>query len=284
MQRLRPTRRPLFGAALLLLILGSALLAACGDDDGNKTASATPQDYYLALGDSIAFGYQPGKADNAPPTAFDSGYVDLLAAQLRKLAPKIQAVNYGCPGESTVTFTKGGCPWLGQGLKLHDAFRGSQLKAAESFLRAHPDQVSPITVTLWGNDVAPLSQKGKGAPRAIAAVAARLNTILKQLRAAAPDSEIIVTGAWNPEADQLARTQPLYRSLDSAIARAAAASNAHVAQMFPVFNGSGSARAQRARLCAQSFICSQGDVHPTDAGYRAMADAFMAASGYQAKQ
>ncbi len=286
MQRPRSTQRPLFAAAMVLLTLGSAVLAACGDDSNDKqTASATPGSYYLALGDSIAYGFQPDKANaGARPSDFDTGYVDLFAAQLRKLSPKIQVVNYGCPGETTVTFTRGGCPWLAEGNKLHDTFRGSQLKAAESVIKAHPGEVSPITVTLWGNDLAPLSAKGKGAPRAIASVAARLNVALQRLRAAAPDAEIIVTGAWNPEADQLKKTEPLYRSLDTAIARAAAKSGAHVANTFAVFNGSGSVRAQRARLCARSFICSQGDVHPTDAGYRAMADAFMTASGYEQKQ
>ena len=74
-------------------------------------------------------------------------------------------------------------------------------------------QVSPITLTLWGNDLAPLSAKGRRAPRAIASFASRFNSILRQLRSAAPTAEIIVTGAWNPEADQLRPTRPLYRSL-----------------------------------------------------------------------
>jgi len=100
---------------------------------------------------------------------------------------------------------------------------------------------------------------------------------------AAPTAEIIVTGAWNPEADALKQIEPLYRSLDAAIARAASASRARVANMFAAFNGSGNIRAQRGRLCALSFICAKGDPHPTDAGYRAMADAFMAASGYPRK-
>jgi hypothetical protein len=38
-----------------------------------------------------------------------------------------------------------------------------------------------------------------------------------------------------------------------------------------------------ALLCALTFFCSKGDPHPTDAGYRAMADAFVAASGYPRK-
>jgi lysophospholipase L1-like esterase len=284
MQRLRTTRFPPFTAATLGLILASAVLAGCGGDDsgdGKETASAAPQSYYLALGDSMTYGFQPDKANpETPPSAFDTGYVDVFAARLRKLSPKIQVVNYGCPGETTVTFTRGGCPWLGEGQKLHDAFRGSQLEAALSVLRAHPGEVSPITLALWGNDVLPLSQKGKRAPAAIASVASRLTTILRRLRAAAPDAEIVAIGAWNPEADQLKQAQPLYSSLDAAIARAAAASRAHVANMFAVFSPPGNVRTQRARLCALSFICSKGDPHPTDAGYRAMAGAFMAASGY----
>jgi lysophospholipase L1-like esterase len=284
MQRLRWPQRPLFAAAMVLLILGSAVLAACGGDDAGddkQTASPSPRSYYLALGDSIAYGFQPDKAHAAPPSAFDTGYVDVFAARLRRLSPKIHVVNYGCPGETTVTFTRGGCPWLAEGNKLHDAFRGSQLNAAQSVLRAHPGQVSPITLTLWGNDLAPLSEKGKRAPSAIASVASRLNSILQRLRAGAPTAEIIVTGAWNPEADQLKQAEPLYRSLDAAIARAAAAARARVAKTFAVFNPPGSVRTQRTRLCALSFICSKGDVHPTNAGYRAMADAFIAASGYQ---
>ena len=242
-----------------------------------------PQRYYLALGDSIAYGFQPTKA-NAPPSAVDTGYVGLFAARLRKLSPKLRVVNYGCPGESTVTFTRGGCDWLKHGGKLHDPFRESQLEAAKRFLRAHPGKVSPITVTLWGNDLPlPLSQHAKRAPRAIASFGWRLTSILKQLRATAPTSEIIVTGAWNPEADLLAQVEPLYRSVDMVIKRSATATRARVANMFAALDGTGNVKAQQARLCSLTFYCSKGDPHPTDAGYRAMADAFMTASGYPRK-
>jgi lysophospholipase L1-like esterase len=265
--------------ALVLALPGAAAVAK---STSPRPVYQPPQSYYLALGDSIAYGIQPTKAKpGARPSDFDTGYVDLLAARLQKLSPKIQVVNYGCPGESTVTFTRGGCPALDDGIKLHDAFRGSQLEAALSFLRAHRGQVSPITLTLWGNDLLPLSQKGKRAPSAIAAFASRFDSILRQLRGAAPSAEIIVSGAWNPEVDRLAQAEPLYRSLDAAIARVAAAARARVANIFAAFNPPGNARAKKARLCRLSFFCSKGDPHPTDAGYRAMADAFMAASGYR---
>ena len=61
------------------------------------------------------------------------------------------------------------------------------------------------------------------------------------------------------------------------------ASRARVANIFAVFNPPGNVRTQQARLCSLTFFCSKGDPHPTDAGYRAMADAFMAASGYPRK-
>ena len=129
-------RRPLFGAAMVLGLAVAVVLALPGtaavvSQNGhavsryvlksparNATLGAArstaprpvyrpPQRYYLALGDSIAYGFQPDKANAAPPSAFDNGYVDLFAARLRKLSPKIQVVNYGCPGESTVTFIRG---------------------------------------------------------------------------------------------------------------------------------------------------------------------------------
>src|SRR4029450_10633661 len=103
---------------------------------------------------------------------------------------------------------------------LPPPLRGPQLKAALSFLRAHPGQVSPVTVTLWGAELAPISQLGKRAPAAIASFGSRFTTILHRLRAAAPTAQIIVTGAWNPEADRLTKTEALYRSVDKTIARA----------------------------------------------------------------
>jgi lysophospholipase L1-like esterase len=267
----------------LLLALAAALLVAtrtATSGTSERPVYQPPQSYYLALWDSMAYGFQPTKKPGASPALFHTGYVDVFAARLRTLSPKIQVVNYGCPGESTVTFVGGSCPGLADGFKLHDPFRGPQLEAVKSFLRAHPGQVSPITLTLWGGDLAPLSAQGKRAPKAIAAFGSRFAAILKQLRAAAPAAEIIVSGAWDPEADRLAQTESLYRSVDWAIERAAAASRVRVANMFAALNGPGNVERQKARLCTLTFFCSKGDPHPTNAGYRAMANAFFAASGY----
>lgn len=263
----------LTGVTLTLAVLASAAGGA-----------PSPKNYYLALGDSIAYGVQPTQA-KPTPSASRSGYVEILAARLRKLSPQLEVVNYGCPGESTVTFARGGCPAFADRIKLHDPFRGPQLKAALSFLRAHPDDVSPITVTLYGNDWLPVllgTCRGKVAcarsrgPREAAALGTRLTSIMRQLRAAAPDAEIIVTGAWNPDPRQLASLKPTYATFERSIARAATASQSRIAPMLPVFNPPGKGQS---RLCSLTFICSKGDPHPTDAGYRAIADAVWRASG-----
>ena len=119
MQPLRGRAR-LVGLVLLGLILTSALVVA------GRGATA-PQRYYLALGDSIAYGIQPTKLKpGARPSDFRTGYVDVVAARLRKASPGLQVVNYGCPGESTWTFVDGHCPWLDKVQPLHDPWKGNE--------------------------------------------------------------------------------------------------------------------------------------------------------------
>jgi lysophospholipase L1-like esterase len=277
-------------AKILTGILGLVLLTALGASAASGPVYRAPQAYYLALGDSMAYGIQPAKVSaGLPPSGFHTGYVDVFAARLRALAPKIRVVNYGCPGESTKTFVDGGCPWLAERKRLHDAFKGSQLEAALAFLRAHSGQVSPITLTLWGNDLfEEFSPACKGdlvcirshASAGLARFSSRLASIVNRLRAAAPKAEIILTGAWNFDVQHLLQTDPLFRSIDATIARVAAAEKARVAKMYPVFSPVGNPAGAKARICALTFICSKGDPHPTDAGYRARAAAFLAASGY----
>ena len=253
-------------AGALCAISLAAPLALAGTE---RPAGRSPAAYYLALGDSMAFGFQPTKATKPPskldPAAFRTGYVDVFAAQLRKLSPTIRVINYGCPGETTVTFAKGGCDWLKGGGKLHNAFRGSQLKAAEAFLRAHPGKVSPITVTLWGADLAPLSAAGKSAKSSIAAFASRFTPILARLRAAAPNAEIIVERSVEPGGRQAGEGRaplPLGRCGHRGDRRRnRAPGRGHVRGA----NGPGNFKAQKARICSLTFYCPEGTtrIRPT---------------------
>jgi lysophospholipase L1-like esterase len=269
------------GKALLTTVLSGSLLLAWPAD------AAGAGHYYLALGDSVAFGLQPTVPDGAPASAFRSGYADVVARRLRADAPELRAVNLSCPGETTSTFVSGGCPWQAAGRPLHRPFAGSQLGAALAFLRAHRGRVSPITLTLWSNDASAVVDAcgdriaciRARAPAALATFSAHLTGILRRLRAAAPGAAIVVTGDWNTDVGRLRQTDPLARELDRAIARSAAATGARFAETFPLFNPRGPLGAETGRICTLTFICSEGDGHPTDAGYRAIAGAVLAALG-----
>ena len=269
---------------VLAVTLGTATAATASASPPARLAP--PKSYYLALGDSIAYGFQTTKAlAGLPPQAFNTGYADLFAAQLRAW---IATINYSCPGESTTTFLLP-CIWKTSGHALHNDYAGSQLGAALAFLAGHRGKVSPITLSLNGNDAndflltcppRDLACLQAGAPAAIAAYQARLTAILRQLRAAAPDAEIIVVGAYDPNVGAFAFADPLFSQLNQAQQAAAAAVRARFSNPFPVFNPQGDPTAETTAICALTLLCSQGDGHPSDAGYQAVAGIVWAASGY----
>src|SRR5205809_7187621 len=97
-------------AKILAGVLGLALLTALAASAASGPVYRAPQAYYLALGDSIAYGFQPAKASaGLPPARFRTGYVDVFAARLRALAHKTRVVNYGCTAESNDTVIQAGC-------------------------------------------------------------------------------------------------------------------------------------------------------------------------------
>jgi lysophospholipase L1-like esterase len=248
-----------------------------------------PKSYYLALGDSVTYGFQAWKwRAGLPPSAFNTGYVDDFAVRLRQIRPDITIGNYGCPGETTMTFVTGPCGWRESGEQLHDDFSGSQLQAALAFLRAHRGQVSPITLTLWGNDVRLFNDYCKNdpacilglAPGFIAQLSSNLSTIVEQLRSEAPDAEIIVTGAWDSFLGAFDLADPLFLALNASIAQNTASKRARFADPFPIFNPQGSVDAETQAICTLTLLCTLGDSHPSDAGYQALANVAFDVSGY----
>jgi lysophospholipase L1-like esterase len=279
-------------AALLTLFGANSALASTPSNASPAPRFSPPGRYYLALGDSLAFGYQQARFDanlpaGEPPTAFNTGYVDDFASQLAGVQPTIQTVNDSCPGETSDSFIHGGCPYTIQPfLALHNSYSGSQLHAAVAFLQSHSGAVSPITVDIGSNDfnglIATCGLSGRscletGAPAILSQYSVNLSQILAALRSAAPQSEIIVMQYYNPytlvqsASDRIAATQ------NSVIAATAATYRAKVADAYTPFNVTAP---QPQTLCTLSLICSQGDIHPSDAGYAVIAGQFWASSGY----
>jgi lysophospholipase L1-like esterase len=102
-------------------------------------ARADEATYYVAVGDSLSVGAQPGKG----PT--NEGYTDNLYAALKARHPGLRLVKLGCGGETTSTMMNGGiCTYR----------EGSQLKAAEAFLKQHQGRVRYVTLDIGANDTA----------------------------------------------------------------------------------------------------------------------------------
>jgi len=277
-------------AALRSAVVFLALAISTGEIAGQSaTRFNPPKRFYLALGDSLAFGFQFDKFNanvpSVPASIFATGYVDNLAGMLGKIRPGITTVNYGCPVETTVTFIQGGCVYTTIGFPLHDPYDGSQLSAALVFLHDHRGQVSPITLNLGTNDLnaltvlcgADVSCYFANGPAVLDRIATNLHYILSQLRAAAPDAEIITFTSYDVASLFDARLAQLNQAFNSVVVTTAAQSSVRVADVFGAFNGG----PQPATLCALTFICTPlADSHPTDLGYEAIARQIWVASDY----
>lgn len=280
--------RLLIGIAVLALVLGESPAAA------STIKFNPPKDYYLSLGDSLAFGYQRDLLESElvagtyTPTDFP-GFTYRFGSTMQAVDPGLTIVDFGCPGETTVSYTVG-CAFQDV-LPLHDGYPGiSQEQAALAFLKAHHGAVGPITMSLGVNDVTPLltacapSFATTCVAPPIIAMGQRLGAILSKLRAAAaPNTEIIVLEYYDPYfvtplgamADQLA----LF--LDSQIALAAGSAGARLANVFPIINSTGAPLgSEAANVCYFTLMCPGGDIHASDGGYAAIASVFWSASGY----
>ncbi len=237
-----------------------------------------PKPYYLALGDSLAFGYQPD-------LNWDEGYVQDYYANLQQHHVS-NLTNYGCLGETSVTMIAGGCPYK---YVLHNYYWEPQLTAALAFLHAHPGQVSPVTLDMGANDVLPdinittctVSARWSSD---LATLQHNLNTIiLPQLKAA-----MTIHGQWTGDLVMMNYYDPFIKAcpqdvsyvsqLNSVIASAANGVGAHLVN---VFNAYGGTTSMASNICTYTWICSIfSDIHPKTAGYQVIANAIEAATGY----
>jgi lysophospholipase L1-like esterase len=97
-------RGRLIGCSAVLTVALAALVIA----PAAANAIAPPTTTYLALGDSISFGYTAEKFNlhfpNESPSYFEEGFTNYFTYQLKKateIGKSIRLVNDGCPGETS---------------------------------------------------------------------------------------------------------------------------------------------------------------------------------------
>lgn len=265
-------------AILLGLCVSVALImpGAASARTAHATGFVGPKSYYLALGDSLAFGYQPN-------LTFSQGYTDDFNANLKTHGTKY-FTNMGCPDETSTTFMKGGCPYW----YLRKTFySGSQLNAALSFIKGHAGKVSPVTLDIGANDVLPDINKSDCSISStwqtdLATFNTNFVSILKQLSTAlGGKGDLLVMNYYDPYQNVCATSNPNVLTdlqlMNSNIQADTAGTSAHVVDVFSAFG----ATTPNPNICAYTWMCSSyNDIHPTQTGYGVIAQAFEATAGY----
>lgn len=267
-------------------------LAACGGNDGAaKAVAPSPSGTYLALGDSVPFGYrgQPSGQDYTRASDF-TGYPELVG---KKLGLKV--VNATCPGETTASFLdvtaqSNGCEntvhasvGYRSAYPLHVHYGSvdqSQLDFAVQTLQRTKD-VSLVTLQLGANDAFVCQQTTEDQCVSEAGTMAQtVQTNLEHILTALRDQggyrgKVVVVTYYSMEytPGAIAATQ----LLDGAIAAAAQAEGATVADGFAAFRAG--AMKEGGDPTAAGLVI-QGDVHPTAKGQQLLAGAVEKAAGH----
>ena len=258
-------------------------------EDPPTYGSTAPGRTYLALGDSVPFGF----IGNAPTLYPDPdnfvGYPELIAEDLR-----LRLLNASCPGETTASFIditaqSNGCenslqsPTIGyrDRFPLHVDYEGSQLDYALEVLEEAP-RVRLVTLQLGANDAFLCQGTGQCSTLAgIQALAARvqenLDTILSTLRDEGDyrGRIVVVTYYALNYADPVGVAG--VQILNQAITAAALANGAVVADGFGAFQAHA---LQAGGSSVAAGLVYPGDVHPTPEGQRLLATAVEQALGH----
>jgi lysophospholipase L1-like esterase len=283
-----------------VLALGAATVLAtvsCGsDEDGAAESSAsaassspTEGGTYLALGDSVPFGYRGGEANTEYQEAANfHGYPETVGDELG-----LDVLNAACPGETTASFLdvtapSNGCengPTLPAGFRtvypLHVDYASpqqSQLDYAVQTLKARSD-VELVTLQIGANDA--FRCQATTADKCTTELVGVVDTVGKNVATALGalrndagyDGKIVVVSYYSldyTDATTTAGTQ----LLNTALTHAATAADAELANGFDEFKPE--AEAAGGSSIAAGLVLPN-DVHPSEDGQRLLTDAVMSA-------
>jgi lysophospholipase L1-like esterase len=270
-------------ATLIVSVLHTGVASARAGEGGSVS--------YLALGDSVAFGYQPNT--DGPTT----GYVGRVWRTFRHRTPGLELRNVSCPGETTRSIITGN-------RSLCHYAAGSQLDEAVSFLDAHPGEVAFITIDIGSNDLVDRCLGDGGLIDMACTVdllprmQRRLLHIVDALGAVAPGVPIVgmtyynpFLGVWGivPGGHALARAdQRAWAVMNAGLADAYIEAGAAVADVAATFRiddftdtvivpGVGRTPVNAAIACRWTWFCSPRffpDPHPNPKGYAKIARTF----------
>ncbi len=274
-ERLFPVRRvflPFSLAFVFVLLVAPSVLAS------PRVSLVGPKQRYLALGDSLAFGYQPD-------INYDDGYANDFYNNLQSQGVN-KIANLSCPGESSTTMINGGCPYP---LLRKFPYIGSQLNAALSYLTHYPGQVSPVTLDVGSDDITSDINTSTCVinTKKFASDLATLDANLTQTILPKLHNALVVNGKRTGDLIMMNYYDP-YQNLCPNTVSYMQVFNQHLARdvngygsIADVFSAFGGVTAPNTHICSYTWECSIfHNVHSTDAGYSVIASAFERVAGY----
>ncbi|MGZ6365939.1 MAG: SGNH/GDSL hydrolase family protein [Ktedonobacteraceae bacterium] len=267
----------IFVVSLFVLLFPISLASSFASSSSHGSSRIGPKKYYLALGDSLAFGYQPD-------FDFFQGYVDDFFTNLKKHGVK-HLVNLGCFAETSSTFINGKCPvWY----LRKQLYPGSQLEAALNFLHSHSGQVSPVTLDIGANDLQ------RDIKTSNCTISSNFDTdltrldkdltgiILPQLKKAMTvngklTGDIVLMNYYDPYQSICPKQVSYIRKFNEHLAEDVRGFGV-ISDVFSAFGGS---KTPNPNICSYTWMCSIfHDIHATNKGYSVMASAFEKSTGY----
>jgi lysophospholipase L1-like esterase len=289
-------RRVLALTAAVIVVAVIAALGA-GTVSADPVTGSDANGTYLALGDSVAFGYVPPDAVPAP-NYVDAhsfvGYPEYLAQQLKE-----RVSNASCPGETTASMLVAGAQSNGcenslgspAGYStlypLHVQYQGTQMDYARHYLAAHK-HTRLITIDIGANDVFLCQETTSDHCTSSAElvgvaneIAANLASIFHELRVVAGYGGPIVALTYYSLSYSDPATVAGTQFLDSVIAGVTTAFGGIVADGFAAFQGP--SLASGGDPCAAGLLIKLPNgtcnIHPSPAGHRLLATAIATAIG-----
>ncbi len=251
---------------------------------------------YLALGDSVTFGYNPLLL--AEPGVNPSSFVGYPQLASNLFRPKLKVFNASCPGETSTSLITGslpdnGCQGFRAAIGLHVSYQGSQLKYAKSFVAANP-RIKFVSLMIGANDLfrlqdncttaAPQNVDGcivLGLPGLLSTLGKNLNTIYSGLRAAGYKGGFVAVTYYSTNYRDPIVTGAV-ASVDGVLASVTKAYRGKVADGFGRFYQA--AAGSGGDTCAAGLLIhlpsGSCDVHPSPAGAALLASALYAAEGH----
>jgi lysophospholipase L1-like esterase len=277
---------------VLLAAVGALAAAVVPVTTGLAAPSAPPASagsYYLALGDSVAFGYR--ESSNLPtPDYSKSGQFRSYGRDVAD-ALGLRLINAACPGETTTSLLTGaksnGCedsydsgnqtfdqPGYRDAFPLHVKYTGTQMAFAKAFLKAHP-ATRLVTLTIGANDGF-LCLRGYPANCSsdfgtfFSGLTSRVKKILAGLRGTGYTGQIVLLDYYSTNYADNATTVET-SALDNAIDSAASSYHVTVASGFDIFKHA--AAQASGNTCTAGLLTMLQDqtngpcgVHPSLAG------------------